>query len=138
MKNTIKITALLLIAVMSLVFLVSCETDSETQALWENATYSSDTTIGEGAKTVYVDIVCGEKSITITLKTDKDTLGDALFEHGIINDASFFDTCNAIHADYAKDGAFWMFKKNGTAMNYGVNDQTVSNGERYTLEYTKS
>ena len=115
------------------------ETSNEIEAigLWKNATYRSNATVGNGTKSVTVSILVDGKSVTLTVKTDKDDLGSALYELGIINDASFFDTCNGMKADWNADQAWWAFKQNGTMLNYGVNDAKINGGESFSIEYTK-
>ncbi len=141
MKQTMKITTSLLLVVMLLFCAVSCAEKVEAVGLWENATYLSNTTLGDGANTVKVELTAEEQTVTFTIKTDKATLGDALFEHELINDASFFDTINGIKADWEKDKAFWAFYVgDSTAMaNYGVSDpRAVTTGEpTYKIVYTK-
>ncbi len=138
-KNTIKLTAILLLAISLLLCFSACEEKIDATGLWENATYTSDTTIGNGANTVKVEIVAGERSVTLTVKTDKATLGEALYEHGIVNDPSFFDTCNGIKADWDKDKAYWSFEVDGKTSGYGIGDEkaaTASNAD-YRIVYTK-
>ncbi len=137
MKNTIKITVSALLAVIMLLCIVSCQGKIDTAELWESATYLSDTTIGDGEKVVCIEVKAGEKSIVLTVKTDKNTLGESLFEHGIVNDPIFFDTCNGIVADWDRDQAYWAFKIDGKIQNHGINDAKISGGENFTLEYTK-
>ena len=139
MKRTVKTTALLLLAVMMLLLAVSCGQKVNAEGLWENATYLSDTTVGEGANTVTVMIKAGEQSITLTVKTDKATLGEALYELEIINDPSFFDTCNGILASWDQDQAYWGFCQNGEMLPYGVGDEkaTTAGNPTYELVYTK-
>ena len=109
----------------------------EATGLWANAKYLKDTTVGEGAKTVLVDIEADGKKITITVKTDKATLGEALFELGVINDASFFDVANGITASWSADNAYWGFYQGDEYMMVGVSDAAISGGEHYRLVYTK-
>ncbi len=141
MKQIMKITSSLLLIAMLLFCAVSCAEKVDTNELWESATYSSDTVIGEGANTVNVEITAGDKTVKLTIKTDKATLGEALFEHGLVNDASFFNVCNGITADWDKEQAYWSFYVgNETAVaNYGINDEkSVTSGEPvYRLVYTK-
>ena len=125
MKQILRTTSLILI-IVSLFALVSCAEKVDATGLWENATYLSDTTVGKGEKTVTVTVVAGDQSITLTV-----------YENGIINDASFFDTCNGIKADWSADQAWWAFKQSGEMLNYGVNDAKISGGENFTIEYTK-
>ncbi len=132
-QNALKISALLLMMILAF-SIISCS--EEPTGLWQNATYTEDTEIGTGAKTVTVEISAEEKTVKITINTDKDKLGDALFEHGIINDESFFDTANGIYADYDKYKAYWGFYIGEAYATQGVNDTEISGGEHFKLIYS--
>lgn len=139
MKNTMKIgTSLLLIAI--LIFCVaSCGENADEAGLWANATYQGDTTLGSGANTVRVEVTAADKTVVLTLKTDKATLGEALFELNLINDVAFFNVCNGITADWDKDKAYWAFYVGDEMAMYGVNDaKAVTTGTpTYKITYTK-
>ncbi len=138
MKRTFLSVTSVILVVISLLCFVSCDNNGiEKTSLWENATYTSDVTLGEGSKTVTFDIEAEGKKITITLKTDKETLGAAMYEQGLINDPSFFDTLNGMLASWDKDKAYWAFYQGETMMPYGVNDQEISGGESFRFVYTK-
>ena len=137
MKTAIKTTVSVVLSVIMVLCLFSCGEKVDATGLWENATYLKDTTVGKGEKTVLVDIEAGDQSITITVKTDKATLGEALYEHGIINDASFFDTANGIKADWNADKAYWAFYEGEDFMMVGVGEAKISGGEHYRLVYSK-
>ncbi len=139
MKQTMKIGASLLLAVMLLFCAVSCAEKVDATELWENATYLSDTTLGDGANTVKVEISAEGKSIILTINTDKLTLGDALYEHGVINDASFFDTCNGMKANWNKGMMYWAFYVDGEIAEHGINDKkSVTNSvHTYKISYEK-
>ena len=109
----------------------------EASGLWANATYRSNVTLGEGAKTVSFTVEAEGKMITITLNTDKATLGEAMYEHKLINDPSFFDTLNGIVASWSADQAYWAFYDGDTMMPHGVNDENIDGGEAYRFVYTK-
>ena len=109
----------------------------EAAGLWANATYRSNVTLGEGAKTVNFTVEAEGKMITVTLKTDKSTLGEAMYEHELINDPSFFDTLNGIVASWSADQAYWAFYEGETMMPHGVNDENIEGGESYRFVYTK-
>lgn len=136
---------LIILSMISLFAFISCDMNEEvnTEAgdtlsgLWANAKYTSDTTLGEGAKTVTVAIVAEGKTVILTVKTNENNLGDALYNLGIINDASFFDTCNGMKADWNADQSWWAFKQNGKMLNYGVGDAKINGGESFSIEYTK-
>ena len=155
MKTTMKLIFAMLMAIVMILSVVACgentpaETTPKAEApstddgkieatgLWASAKYLEDTTLGEGAKSVLVDIEADGKKITLTIKTDKATLGEALYENEIINDASFFDTVNGIKADWSADQAYWGFYQGDDYMMVGVGDVTISGGEHYRLVYTK-
>ncbi len=139
MKQTTKIASSLLLVVVLLFCAVSCAGKIDTAALWASATYSADTTLGEGASTVRVEVTAGEKTVTFTIKTDKATLGEALFEHGLVNDPVFFDTCNGIKADWNKDKASWAFYVDGELSAFGIGDAkaAATSEHAYKLLYTK-
>ena len=137
MKKSIISSLSIVISIIMLLCLVSCGEKVESTGLWENATYLSDTTLGKGEKSVSFTVEAEDQSITITLKTDKNTLGEAMYEHDLINDPTFFDTLNGMQASWEKDQAYWAFKQNGEMLNYGVGDAKIYGGEKFTIEYTK-
>ena len=138
MKNTAVKSLSIIIAILCIFSLVACsQSKVDATGLWGNATYLSDTTIGNGQKTIFVDIEVTEQKITLTIKTDKKTLGEALYEHNLINDPTFFDTLNGMKADWDKDSAYWAFYKGQEMMNIGVGDEVIEGGEQYRFVYTK-
>ena len=138
MKKSIVSAISILMSIVCLLCFVSCDkAQVDAEGLWESATYRSDTTLGEGSKTVQFTVEAGEQMITITLKTDKDNLGEAMYAEGLINDPSFFNVLNGIEASWEKDQAYWAFYEGETLMPYGVNDQAISGGENYRFVYTK-
>lgn len=110
--------------------------------LWANAKYLKDMEFGEGSKTVEVEVKVGDDSITFTLHTDKDTLGDALIEHQLISGEEgayglYVKYVNGIHADYDTDRSYWAVYSNGEYMMSGVDSTHINGGEHYELVYTK-
>ena len=133
-----KITLALMLALAAVLCIASCNNQGKLdEGLWENATYREDTTVGDGAKEVVIDVEINGRSVAITVKTDKATLGEALFAEGLINDASFFDTLNGVKADWDADKAYWGFFKGEEYMMVGVNETAIVGGEHYRLVYTK-
>ena len=136
MKKTVITSVSLILVAVFMLFSVSCAKKVDATGAWENATYLKDTTVGKGDKEIKVEIEAGEQSITLTVKTDKDNLGDALYELELINDASFFDTLNGIKADFNDGGMFWKVLKDDTMLPHGVNDEKISGGESYKFLMT--
>lgn len=137
MKKTIKSAVLFLLAAIMVFSLVACEENTPEISLWDSATHKENTVVGEGSKEVLIDIEAEGKKITLTVKTDKATLGEALYELELINDASFFDVLDGMKADYSKDNAYWAFYQGETMLPYGVNDAEISGGEHFRFVYTK-
>lgn len=148
MKNFIKVTLALVLVLAALLCFASCNTEEPTETLapeetvaaeglWKTATYRKNTTVGEGSKEVVINMELEGKSISITVKTDKATLGEALFAEGLINDASFFDTLNGVKADWNADKAYWGFFKGEEFMMAGVGETAIAGGEHYRFAYTK-
>lgn len=131
-------------AVLLLVFilaLVSCNTVDK-EGLWENATYRRDMEFGSGAKTVVVEVKAGEDLVTFTIKTDKDTVGAALTEHGLISGEMgdfglYVKVVNGITADYDVDKSYWAFYIDGEYALTGVDTTKITDGIIYRLEYAK-
>ena len=134
MKRIVSFTAVVLLVCM---LLISCNTVEQSGA-WKSATYQTDMEFGEGAKTVEVEVKAEEQSVTFTIHTDKETLGEALMEHDLIDGEMgayglYVKFVNGIEADYDKDQTYWGFYKNGEMMNVGVDGATIKDGEHYEL-----
>ena len=150
MKKILSLVSVMLVISM---LLISCSfvgtqgnngnSQAENQnGIWTNALYQNDTEIGEGAKTVQVEVKAGDKSITFTVHTDKDTLGEALLEHGLIEGDQgayglYVKKVNGIRADYDLDGAYWGLYKNGEMCMTGVDSTEIADGEHYEFVYSK-
>ena len=110
--------------------------------IWENAIYRTDTELGNGAKTIEVEVKVGENSVTFTIHTDKETLAEALLEHRLISGEDgpyglYVKLVNGIEADYDKNGAYWSFYKGTEMMMSGVDGESISGGEHYEIVYAK-
>ena len=76
------------------------------------------------------------------IHTDKEIVGDALLEVGIIAGEEseyglFVKTVNGITADYNTDGTYWAFYINGEYAVSGVDTTPISEGETYTFKVEK-
>ena len=141
MKKTIQITISLTLACLMLLALISCNTVEKT-GLWENATYRRDMEFGKGEKTVTVEVVAEEQTVTFTMHTDKETVGDALLEQELIDGEEgayglYVKVVNGITADYDVDQSYWSFYINGEYAMTGVDSTPITEGDTYRLEYTK-
>lgn len=137
MKQRTSLVLTLVLVLALCLLLVACgETPPPEESLWDSATYTADATVGEGARTVTLRVEAGERSVTLTVKTDEDTLGEALYALGLINDPSFFDTVCGMRADFDATGAYWAFYIGGDYATLGVADAGITGGESFALVYT--
>ncbi len=109
--------------------------------MWENATYREDTEIGEGAKTLSLEVSAEEKTILFTIHTDKETVGEALTEHDLIAGEMgayglYVKVVNGMTADYDTTSTYWAFSKDGVYMMEGVDTTAFSDGEKFEFVCT--
>ena len=133
-----------LLAVVLVILTVFCITACKEEAtgLWANARYTENTTLGEGAKTVTVEVTAEEKTVVFTVKTDADTVGAALLEHELIAGEEgayglYVKTVNGMLADYDVDQTYWSFLIAGETAMTGVDQTEITEGTVYALVRTK-
>ena len=141
MKRIIKSTVSVLFALIFVVCIVSCNDASKT-GVWENATYLKDTEFGDGAKTLVVEVKAEDQTVTFTINTDKKTVGEALFEHNLIDGDEgdyglYVKVVNGIIADFDKNQRYWAFYIDGEMAMTGVDLTEIKEGVVYRLEYSK-
>lgn len=147
-KKLICIMIALLLVLASAVAFVACKnSDGDKQEEKSDSEdhgelYKSDTELGSGSVTVFVDVVAYGKKVTFTVRTDKKTLGEALLEHGLIEGSVeayglYVKKVNGVLADYDIDQTYWNFSKDGKMMPVGVDKAEIANGEHYEFTRTK-
>ena len=140
MKRTIKQVFAILLAVVFAAALVSCNKDKAN--VWESAIYTEDRTFGEGTKTVVVKVEAQDKTVTFTVKTDAETVGAALMEHGLIDGEEgpyglYVKAVNGMKADYDTDQRYWAFYVNGEISMTGVDVTEITDGANYQMIYSR-
>ena len=153
MKKTLKLALALALVFTALLSLASCSLDSildkmpwnkDSESFSENDTgvYETDTTLGNGAKTLTVVIEDTQKSVTFTIHTDKATVGEALLEHKLIDGEEgayglYVKVANGTVADYDVDRSYWAFYIGEDYAMTGVDATAIEEGVTYRLVYTK-
>lgn len=140
MKKTMKLVVMGMLCLMIL-GMAGCSKE-EVADLWADAVYTEDAEFGEGEKTVQVEVEMEGKSVTFTVNTDKEILGDLLLEHKIIEGEEgpyglYIKSVNGVQADYDVDQAYWAVYQDGEYLMTGVDLTEVSDGEHYEFVYTK-
>lgn len=142
MKKIIQSAISVTLVLFCILSLAACGNSVAKEGAWETATYFKDTALGDGSKTVVVEVKAEESSVTFTIKTDKKTVGDALLEHSLIaGDQSeyglYVKKVNGIVADYDTDKTYWAFYIDGEYAMTGIDATEIEEGATYTLERTK-
>ena len=157
MKNTIITKLSLLFVFVMMLTLASCDIwsgesiatsstdDSQEQqisAIWNNATYTENTELGNGAKTFTFEVEADGYSVTFTIHTDADMVGEALIAHGLIagDDGQYglyVKTVNGMLSDWDVDQTYWAFYINGGYGMSGVDTTPIVEGEVYSFVRSK-
>ena len=113
-------------------------TPETTAAVMENGA-----TLGTGSTAFTFTVVDPEgKETTVTIQTDKTTVGDALVELGLVSGTEseyglMVDTINGITLDYNTDGMYWAFYIDGEYAMTGVDSTDVVAGTVYAFKAEK-
>lgn len=153
MKKTLKLTLALALVLAAVMTFTACTLDSILDKMpWnksdepayetETKVYTTDTTLGEGAKTLTVRIEDTEKSVLFTIHTNAETVGAALIENGLISGEEgayglYIKVANGTIADYDIDQSYWAFYVDGEYAMSGVDTTEIEEGVTYSLVYTK-
>ena len=134
--------AIAVVVLLALIFSFAGCADNSATGLWENAVYQNDTQLGEGSKTITVKVEAEEKTVTFTVKTDKETVGEALTENSLVEGdmgeyGLYIKKVNGILADYSVDMSYWSFYINGEMASTGVDGAKIDETAVYSLVYTK-
>ena len=140
-KNVLSVVCVLLL-VFCFTACNNAEQSVNEGGLWADAMYTENTELGNGDKTISVEVVAEDKSLTFTIHSSKITLGEALLEHKLIEGEKgsyglYVKKVNGIIADYDKNQAYWGFYKNDESMNTGVDSTDIADGDRFKIVYTK-
>ena len=132
-----KIVTLILCAIL-MISLVACGGDTAETTL-PSTTVTDSQVVGEGAKSFPLTIVDKEgNAISITVNTDKETVGEALTELGIVEGTMgeyglYITHVNGIPAIWEEGGYYWSFYINDEYAMTGVDQTPIADGESYKL-----
>ena len=142
MKKTARVLSILLALLFVLFAFAACATGVAREGLWKDAVYTSDKTFGKGDKVVTLVVTVGEEKVTFTVKTDKETVGEALLDAKLIEGDTteyglYVKKVNGITADYNVDQSYWAFYIDGEYAMTGVDATPIEAGAVYGFTYTK-
>lgn len=141
MKKNILSTVSIVVVILCILSLAACGNSIDKTGLWENAIYTQNTELGEGEKTVVVQVKAEEQTVDFTIKTNQSTVGAALFEHKLIDGDEgeyglYIKVVNGITADFNKDKSYWAFYIDGEYATAGVDSTEITEDVTYQLVYT--
>lgn len=98
-----------------------------------------------GSKKVEINVVNDTGDVkTYNVKTDAEYLRQAMEETEGLDfsgDESEYGmmvtVVNGVTADYNVDQSYWAFYVNGDYCNFGIDEQPVTDGDVFKIEYTK-
>ena len=98
----------------------------------------------DGMKHVTIEVVMADETSTVyEVDTDGNYLIDAMntaenltFEGEEGMYGLSISTVNGVRADYTLDGAYWAFYVGEEYCNYGVSEQTIEDGDNFSIVYT--
>lgn len=96
--------------------------------------------LGEGSKEFFLAVTDKDGAESqFEIHTDKETVGEALQELGIIDGEEseyglYVKTVNGLTLDYDKDGKYWAFYVNGEYASTGVDATAITEGENYSFK----
>lgn len=149
-----KITALLLVLILSLALIVACtpadtpddevSTGADINAELPEPTEKENQILGKEENTKFIFIVThsnGDK-IQFNVETTKDNLGDALLEGYLIKGDEgefglYVTEVDGEEASWEKDSAYWYFYKDGEPLTTGVSSTPIAEGDKFEARYTK-
>lgn len=123
--------------IVSLSALVGCD-DTKTDNGGNNEK-EVITDMGKGANSFLLEVVNAENTAKFNVKTDKTTVGEALFELNFISgnetdDGFFITTVNGITANYDAEGTYWVFYAGGAYAQTAAFDTKIADGETYSFK----
>ena len=138
-----KILALMLALVLAL-SLCACGAPAADGAVDEGTPVVTDgATLGEGATTFALVIKqLDGSSISATINTDAETVGEALEALGILKGEEgpygiYIKEVNGVSAVYEEDGTYWGFYIDGEYSMTGADATPVTAGAEYTFAVEK-
>lgn len=142
-KKLLVTLLVVLIAVMALI-IAGCTNNSQDEPTTtepvQTTGQSSAIVKGEGENAfVFIAVDLDGNSTHYMIKTDKETVGEALVENGLIagDDSEYglyVKTVNGITLDYDKDGKYWAFYEENAYANQGVDNTPIKEGGVYTFK----
>lgn len=120
------------------------EVNEQEEKLQESfGTSENVTVLGEGEIQFLFTVVDKEgKETFFEIHTDKETVGDALLDLGLIEGEEgayglYVKSVNGVEADYDTDGTYWAFYINGEYAMTGVDVTEIEEGISYMFKVEK-
>lgn len=150
-KNGLNKLLALLLALVMVLALAACGNQAQDNGgagndadVVTDGTVADGATVGQGKTAFTMEVTqLDGTTVTFTVNTDKETVGEALLELGLVagDDTEYglyVKTVNGVTLDYDTDGAYWAFYINGEYAMTGVDATSIEAGASYTLKAEKA
>ena len=147
MKRSKKLTSFILCMVLIVAMALSttgCNgssgKDTASGGGTENNRQTDVSVLGTGSTEFSLTVTDQEGSeISFEIHTDKETVGEALLELGLIDGEEseyglYVKTVNGITVSYDEDGVYWAFYINGEYASSGVDSTKITEGDSYAFK----
>lgn len=141
-KLTSLVLCLLLLASLALGSASAAAVWAEPEILWdeneETILLTDGAAYGEGEKEFVFEVLHLSRYITVLIRTDAETVGQALSGLNIVAGEEgpyglYVKVINGVTADYNTDGSYWAFYVDGEYAVTGVGDTVIVPGSVYTF-----
>ncbi len=148
------VLALVLVAAMALSFVacddkptdteVSVETTADGEVLDGTDGPNGSNIVGEGKVSFTFEVVFADNTVKeYTVKTDKETVGAALLDVGLISGDDdqyglYVKTVDGVTYDYDRDKVYWSFYVDGRYAPKGVDRTKIAEGVKYSFKAEKA
>lgn len=145
-KKLLVTLSIVLIAVMALVIAGCTNNKTDEPTTTESVQTTEKPSVihkGEGENAfVFIVTDADGNNTHFMIKSDKETVGEALMELGLISGEEgqyglYVKTVNGITLDYDKDKMYWAFYEENNYANQGVDQTPITEGGVYTFKAEK-
>ena len=143
MKKNLKILICAMLAVLMVTAFTACSAESDGGSDADGGAsvpVSDGATVGEGETVFPLTITDAEgASITITVKTDEETVGTARQNCGLVEGEDseyglYIKTVNGTTLDYDEDGMYWGFYVDGVYAVKSADQTEIASGKAFELK----
>lgn len=139
-KKVLSLLLCLALVAATVLMITGCTDEIKPTNDGEIETFADGDTLGEGQKSFVLTVIDADgNEVTATVYTDKDSVGEALLNLGVISGEDsdyglYVKTVNGKTLDYDTDGKYWAFYIDGEYALTGIDSTEIVEGTTYCLK----